>query len=146
MMFNVCTGFNSTRRGWTFSLRWCCMWSCSDLQCQVILGWLVERACVVFQNAPRAHTWFDVFSASNYEYSITVFFKENVRYAVWTCRDLISLILVTRFGSLKQFKKPCIRASFCSKPTVLIWNKFQKCQAQIRAWVEMSSGFLKNTL
>jgi len=22
------------------ALRWCCMWSCSDLQCKVILGWL----------------------------------------------------------------------------------------------------------
>jgi len=49
-----------------------------------------------------------------------VFFKENVRYPVWTCRDLISLILGTRFslilgtrfsilgtgiGSLKHLKK-----------------------------------------
>jgi len=28
----------------------------------------------------------------------SVFFKENVRYPVWTCRDLISLILGTRFS------------------------------------------------
>jgi len=40
------------------------------------------------------------------------FFKENVRYPVWTCRDPISLILWTRFsilrtriGSLKRLKK-----------------------------------------
>ena len=54
------------------------------------------------------------------------FFKENVRYPVWTCRDPISLILGTRFsliletrwqvslilgtwiGSLKRLKKTCI--------------------------------------
>jgi len=42
-----------------------------------------------------------------------VFFKENVRYLVWTCGDPISLILGTRFslypgtriGSLKHLKK-----------------------------------------
>jgi len=41
------------------------------------------------------------------------FFKEKVRYPVWTCRDPISLILRTRFeilgtriGSLKHLKKP----------------------------------------
>jgi len=28
------------------------------------------------------------------------FFKENVRYPVWTCRDQISLILGTRFSIL----------------------------------------------
>jgi len=52
-----------------------------------------------------------------------IFFKENVRYPVWTCRDPISLILGTRFSlilgtrflflgtrieSLKHLKKPWI--------------------------------------
>jgi len=32
---------------------------------------------------------------------ISRFFKENVRYPVWTCRDQISLILETQIGSLK---------------------------------------------
>jgi len=50
------------------------------------------------------------------------FFKENVRYPVWTCRDPIYLVLGTRFSlilgsrfyilgtriwSLKHLKKPC---------------------------------------
>jgi len=34
-----------------------------------------------------------------------VFFKENVRNPAWICRDLISLILGTRIGSLKRLKK-----------------------------------------
>ena len=34
-----------------------------------------------------------------------VFFKENVRYQVWTCRDPISQILGTRIGSLKHLKR-----------------------------------------
>jgi len=37
---------------------------------------------------------------------LRVFFKENFRYPVWTCRDPISLILGTRIGSLKQLKNP----------------------------------------
>jgi len=49
------------------------------------------------------------------------FFKENVRYPVWICREPISLILGTRFeilgtriGSLKSLKKPwwnCLRGN-----------------------------------
>jgi len=35
------------------------------------------------------------------------FFKEYVRYPIWICRDPISLILGTRIGSLKRFKKTC---------------------------------------
>jgi len=31
-------------------------------------------------------------------YSSRVFLKENVRYAVWTCRDQVFLILGTRFS------------------------------------------------
>jgi len=53
-------------------------------------------------------------------WTIPEFFKENVRYPVWTCRDPISLFLGTRFslilgtrfsilgtriGSLKHLKK-----------------------------------------
>jgi len=30
------------------------------------------------------------------------FFKENVRYLVWTCKDPISLVLWTRFFILKD--------------------------------------------
>jgi len=30
------------------------------------------------------------------------FFKENVRYPIWTCRVLISLILGTRFSILPE--------------------------------------------
>ena len=44
--------------------------------------------------------------------SFRVFFKENVRYPVWTCGDPISLIQGTRFSilrtriwSLKRLKK-----------------------------------------
>jgi len=33
------------------------------------------------------------------------FFKENVRCPIWTCRDLISLILWTWIRSLKHLKK-----------------------------------------
>jgi len=33
-----------------------------------------------------------------YIYLYQVFFKENVRYPVWTCQDPISLILETRFS------------------------------------------------
>jgi len=42
------------------------------------------------------------------------FFKENVRYPVWICRDPISLILGTRIGSLKRLKKNLflVRISF----------------------------------
>ena len=35
------------------------------------------------------------------------FFKENVRYPVWSCRNRISLILGTRIRSRKHLKKPC---------------------------------------
>jgi len=53
------------------------------------------------------------------------FFKENVRYPIWTCRDPISLILGTRFsilgtwiGSLKHLKKPWsyYRKIYCFVP------------------------------
>jgi len=52
----------------------------------------------------------------NFNYPATqVFFKEKVRYPVWTCRDPIYLILGTRFeilgtliGSLKHLKKPAV--------------------------------------
>jgi len=37
---------------------------------------------------------------------IQFFFKENVRYPVWTCRDPIALILGTRIRPLKHLKKP----------------------------------------
>jgi len=30
------------------------------------------------------------------------FFKENVRYPIWTCRDPISLILGTRFSLISR--------------------------------------------
>jgi len=49
------------------------------------------------------------------------FFKENVRYPVWICRDPICLILGIRFemlgtqiGSLKRFKKTRLYASTTS--------------------------------
>ena len=40
-------------------------------------------------------------------FTASVFFKEYVRYPIWICRDPISLILGTRIGSLKRFKKTC---------------------------------------
>jgi len=45
------------------------------------------------------------------------FFKENVRNSVWMCRDLISLILGTRFFS--DFRDPMIIFSDSRDP---IWN------------------------
>ena len=50
---------------------------------------------------------------SNVKWTLFSFFKENIRYPVWTCREPISLILGTRFslilgariGSLKHLKK-----------------------------------------
>jgi len=51
-----------------------------------------------------------------------VFLKENVRYPVWTCRDLISPILGdlifiqgTRIGSLKRLNKS-LDLAFVTKP------------------------------
>jgi len=59
----------------------------------------------------------------NFCHTSSGFFKENVRYPVWICRDPISLILGTRFslilrtlfeilgtriGSLKRLKKPAL--------------------------------------
>jgi len=46
VIFNVFAGF-STTRGWKFSLKWCCMWGCSDLQCKMILGGLIESVWAV---------------------------------------------------------------------------------------------------
>jgi len=47
----------------------------------------------------NAVTMTDVFDVAQ------VFFKENVGYPEWICRDPISLILGTRIGSLKRLKK-----------------------------------------
>jgi len=67
--------------------------------------------------------------------SVQVFFKENVRYPVWICRDPISLILQNRFslilatrfeilgtriGSLKHLKKTCISEYYFQNHYMLI--------------------------
>jgi len=68
-----------------------------------------------------------------YDIQVQGFFKENVRYLVWICRDPISLILGTRFSlilgtwwkfslilgtrirSLKRLKKTCTSDMFLLK-------------------------------
>jgi len=71
------------------------------------------------RNSPEVCGADDIFAQQIFWLS-QVFFKENVRYPVWTCRDPISLILGIRFslilrtrfsilgtriGSLKHLKK-----------------------------------------
>jgi len=61
------------------------------------------------------------------------FFKENVRYLVWTSRDLTSLILGTRFsilgtriGSLKHLKKTVLYPNMlvhCIKSSIMFVTK-----------------------
>jgi len=66
-------------------------------------------------------------------FNLNQFFKENVRYPVWTCRDPISLILETqfslilgtrfsiletRFGSLKKLEKTCFNSLWRSSKMV----------------------------
>jgi len=43
-----------------------------------------------------------------------VFFKENVRYPVWTCRDAISLILGTRFSLILGTRFSILGTRFAS--------------------------------
>jgi len=66
-------------------------------------------------------------------YYISFFFKENVRYLVWTSRDLTSLILGTRFsilgtriGSLKHLKKTVLYPNMlvhCIKSSIMFVTK-----------------------
>jgi len=68
---------------------------CTDSKCfNVMLTSIVLSICldrVLFYHAFQVksiHIYFDHL----------VFFKENVRYPEWTCRDPISMILGTRFS------------------------------------------------
>ena len=78
------------------------MWSSPILSLAVQQQLNLRLWCLFTQTAENS----DFFQKSSKAPTIPVFFKENVRYPVWTCRDPISLILETRFSMiLKHLKK-----------------------------------------
>jgi len=59
------------------------------------------------------------------------FFKENVRYPVWICRDPISLILGTRIGSLKRLRKTLLQLLLCKCTLFSARNLMRQTQPHI---------------
>ena len=95
--------------------------NCGDhLRCEIS-----SRALVTFQNIENTRKqeetiWIKYALCSYFDkisYTYSGFFKENVRYPVWTCRDPISLILRRRGGHILKYCVGCMQ-----QPGGQMWN------------------------